>query len=162
MFPISDRLTLEVGNMYQPSLDCVKSHEEMWLDPVVGCVDADGKKRCVVLRLRDDERHLRGVVVRVGQFCQGIVMRGDECTVERWEFASDAEGGGEVARLCREVEREEKEVVEDAGERKWRRTARIGDLFLPCAATWRTEALSVGGNVQFHDYNWNVEEVWVW
>jgi hypothetical protein len=44
----------------------------------------------------------------------------------------------------------------------WKRSVRVGDLFLPCAVTFRPEVLAVGGMVKFHDYKWNVEEVWGW
>ena len=74
--------------------------------------------------------------MRLGQFCQGIVMKGGYSTVERWEWKGENEG--------------------------WKRVARVGDQFLPCSVTWRPEVLAVGGKVRYWDYEWVVEECWEW
>ncbi|OBZ68900.1 hypothetical protein A0H81_11008 [Grifola frondosa] len=65
----------------------------------------------------------KGMIVRVGQFCQGIVKKGDVVHVERWKWM---DGLG------------------------WRSIAKIGDANLPCEETWRDgikegEIISEGG-----------------
>ena len=154
MYPLSDVLTLEVGHAFHPALGAVKTHEEMWKDEEIKATTtstlssslsepesgASKTKVCVVLRCQDDAARVRGVVVRVGQYVQGVLVQGGVTTVERWEWA----------------ERES----DDKGE--WQRTVRIGDAFLPCAVCFRGEILAVGGKVRFHEFEWVVEEVWEW
>ncbi|KAL6711184.1 hypothetical protein ACN47E_005715 [Coniothyrium glycines] len=140
MYPISPELSLEHGHAYHPSLAAVKSHEEMWRDVAVESTNQGGLKVCAVLRVESEKEGVRGVVVRVGQFVQGLLMHGERVTVERWEC--DGEEGMEG--------------------RGWKRTARIGDGFLPCAVLFRTVVLAVGGMVKYHDFEWVVEEAWEW
>ncbi|OAL49742.1 hypothetical protein IQ07DRAFT_511672 [Pyrenochaeta sp. DS3sAY3a] len=148
MYPISRGLTLEHGHAFHPSLRTHKSHEEMWRDVPVISTPATGLKFCIVLRVEDDAQKLRGMIVRIGQFCQGISMNGGACTVERWQWTAEAE------------EKEANGVPDkNLG---WKRTIRIGNHFLPCAATFRPELLSVGGRVKYHTADWKVEECWQW
>jgi hypothetical protein len=148
MYPIDAQRTLEHGHMYHPSAKGVRTHEEMWVDPPVGSTSNDGKKRCVVLRLQNDGVGVRGVVVRLGKWCQGVVkMRNEGVTVERWEWTGPADGKSGSG-------------VEEA--EQWHRIARIGDQMLPCAVTFRHEVLKVGGKIKHGNYEWNIEEVWEW
>lgn len=156
MYPLSPTHTLEVGDMWHPDIGEHKGHEEMWRDedilPVTmlsthlpdstkettttnTTLATTGRKDCIVLRLHSPTNSVRGVVIRVGQYIQGIVMKGRYSSVERWEW-KDTEG--------------------------WKRTARIGDQFLPCMVTAREDVLNVGGRVRYFDYEWVVEEVWRW
>ncbi|KAH7088074.1 hypothetical protein FB567DRAFT_523635 [Paraphoma chrysanthemicola] len=148
MYPINDTLTLEHGHAYHPALKAVKTHEEMWRNVPVAAVEND-KKVCIVLRLQDDNARARGVVVRLGQYVQGLVMVGEYSTVERWEYEGEGRDGGDG----------EEQGARDGG---WERTARVGDLFLPCGVTWREDVLSVGGRIRYKDYEWVVEEAWEW
>ncbi|KAF2819017.1 hypothetical protein CC86DRAFT_149914 [Ophiobolus disseminans] len=143
MYPISEFKTLEHGHMFHPSVDAVKTHEEMWFDPPVQATShsGDGKKICVVLRAQDDVAGVRGVIVRLGQFCQGILKIGDGTTVERWEWGCEGK---------------------EEGEKTWRRTARVGGLLIPCSAAFREEVLGMGAKVRYGSYEWVVEEVWAW
>jgi hypothetical protein len=45
---------------------------------------------CCVLQYEDAARRSRGMVVRVGQFCQGVLRVGDEFAAERWEWTPQA------------------------------------------------------------------------
>lgn len=150
MYPISKDSTLEFGHMYHPSVEGVRTHEEMWFDPAVTSTSENGKKECVVLRCQDDKAGVRGVVVRLGKYCQGVVKRGDHTAVERWEWYGKAE-----------VE-EGREVVGGEEQIKWKRTARVGDLMVPCCVVFRKEVLKVGGKIEYGDYEWTVEEAWEW
>ena len=145
MYSLGDGRFLEVGFAFHPHLGRVAGHEELWRDVDVLSTEGSGRKRCVVLRCKDAARGVRGVVVRVGQFCQGILMVGGEVTTERWEGEVFTEGVGE---------KEEKA--------KWKRTARSGLGWLPCSVTWRNEKVVLGGKVVFKGFEWVVEEVWEW
>ncbi|KAJ4378176.1 hypothetical protein N0V83_001010 [Neocucurbitaria cava] len=142
MYPIASDLTLEHGHAFQPMVNAYKTHEEMWRDVAARSTNSSGSKICVVMRLQADAAGVRGLIVRVGQYCQGIVMQGGYCTVERWEF-DEGKGDGEEAA-------------------KWVRTARVGDQHLPCGTTFRPEVLAVGTVLKYHDYEWTVEEMWEW
>lgn len=152
VFSLGEGRFVEYGTAFQMELGRVAGHEEGWVDVDVHAdadvdvdVDAQGEKRnfksCVVLRVHDDSRGVRGVVVRVGQYVQGIVQVGDRVATERWEYRRAGERGSEGG---------------------WQRTARTGDWFLPCAVTWRAERVVVGGVVRYMGFEWVVEECWVW
>ena len=130
MYPLADDLTLEVG------------HAEMWRDVEVVSTSESQTMVCVVMRCQDDAAGVRGVVVRVGQYVQGIVIQGEAVTAERWEWDAERQGEQEAA--------------------KWQRTVRVGNSFLPCAVCFRPGALAVGGKVRFRALEWVVEEVWEW
>ncbi|EDU51467.1 hypothetical protein PtrSN002B_000605 [Pyrenophora tritici-repentis] len=142
MYPIAKDLTLEVGHAFHPALGAVKTHEEMWRDVDAVATNEAGTKLCVVLRCQADHAGVRGLVVRVGQFCQGIIMQRESTTVERWEWDDNHPG---------ETEKE-----------KWQRTVRIGGAFLPCSVALRAEVLGLGAVIRFHDFEWVVEELWEW
>ncbi|KAG9192816.1 hypothetical protein G6011_11550 [Alternaria panax] len=142
MYPIAPGLTLEVGHGFHPALDAVKTHEEMWRDEDIVSTSKDGSKICAVMRCQADGVGVRGVVVRLGQYCQGVMMVGEKTTVERWEWKAGVDGEG--------------------GVEEWERSVRVGDGFLPCAVAFRPEILGVGTVVKFHDFEWVVEEAWEW
>ena len=143
MYDLGEGLFLEHGHAFHPHLGRVAGHEELWRDIEPRCTNAVGSLVCIVLRCRDDRQGVRGVVVRLGQYCQGIVQVGGDVTTERWEFGGEGKAGVE--------ERE-----------RWKRTARTGNLFLPCAVTFRSEAVQLGGRVRYGEFDWVVEECWEW
>jgi len=144
--------TLEFGQGVNYYTGALHSYEELWTDlPILAtptAEDLNPPKYSIVLGLDESRVGVRGCVVRLGQFCQGIVMKGGDCTVERWEFVS---GGTSVG-------------VEDTGVEtgEWKRVVRIGDLFLPCPTTFKPNILTMGGKVKYYDYEWTVEEKVVW
>jgi hypothetical protein len=142
MYPISEARVLEVGHAFHADFGAEKTHEEMWRDVPVQSTSAGGGKICSVLRVQDDAARVRGVVVRLGQYCQGLLVQGGNVTVERWEWAAGSTGDSEADG--------------------WNRTVRVGDGFLPCGVLFRTEVLAVGGVVKFQDFEWRVEECWEW
>jgi hypothetical protein len=154
MYPIDAERTLEFGHMYHPSVKEVRSHEEMWFDPAVTSTSRDGKKRCVVLRCCDDVGGVRGVVVRLGKWCQGVVKVGNGgVTCERWEW----EGTGGISQDGGADKGDDGEEAD-----QWKRVARIGELMVPCGVAFRHEVLQMGGRIKYGEYEWVVEEVWEW
>ncbi|OSS55085.1 hypothetical protein B5807_00675 [Epicoccum nigrum] len=154
MYALGGGRFLEVGFAFHPHLGCVAGHEELWRDVEVKSTETGGEKRCVVLRCGNEARGVRGVVVRVGQFCQGILMVGGEVTTERWEAEVAGGSGGEG--------KGKGTVEEKPQQAKWKRTARSGTGWLPCSVTWRNDAVVLGGMVTFLGFEWVVEEVWEW
>ncbi|KAF2712224.1 hypothetical protein K504DRAFT_373322 [Pleomassaria siparia CBS 279.74] len=133
MYPMPDGRTLEHGFSFNEGFGRNTSYEEMWSDVDIAPCGNEDMAVIVVLRIQKDASNIRGVIVRVGQYCQGLLKHGDTTTAERWEF--DETGG------------------------KWKRTVKIGSLFLPCAAAFKPEDLAVGAKVSFTDYHWFVEEL---
>lgn len=144
MFPLSATQTLEFGHGVNPATGKMWAYEELWTDEEVLAAPtreaSEPLVHSIVLRCEDETHDVRGVVVRLGRYCQGIVMKGDYVSVERWVWV--AEGGDGLGR--------------------WKRTVRIGDQFLPCAPTFTPAVLSVGGKVRYWDYEWVCEEKVAW
>lgn len=72
--------TVERGTMRDLDDGKVKAYEEVWRDGV-----ADGAES-LVLQLDEttDGARAVGVVVRLGDWCQGILREGEKVTAERW------------------------------------------------------------------------------
>lgn len=138
MFPQSDGLrTLERGRMVNPATGRVTAYEESWLDPTPKATIAsggsgEGQRVCAVLRLHDDEHDARGLIVRLGEWCQGVLRVGEGFALERWKW----EEGGD-----------------------WKRQVRMGDLWLPCGVLMDPVKVVVGGEVKLGEYLWRVEEL---
>lgn len=87
-----DGSELESGRMVNPETGAEADYEEAWssVEPLVD-LGSEGRPACVVLRTWDDDRGVRGMLIRLGQFCQGILRDRDAVTVERWNW--DQDGG---------------------------------------------------------------------
>lgn len=147
MYPLPDGQEIEVGKLASPHTGEMCTYEEMWKEvPVLVCgVEGEGERKwCTVLRIDDVGRQTRGVVIRLGQFCQGMIKVGDQTTVERWEYV-----------LKKGVD--EKYCMGD-----WKRVLRIGDLFLPCAVAIKSSEVQQGNVVTYGNMTWTVEEVVSW
>ena len=137
MFLQTQGRTLERGSMVNPATDRMTEYEECWQDVEATTMASEGnsedrKKVSTVLQLHDEAHRARGMVVRVGQFCQGIFRVGSQVSLERWEW--EKSGG-------------------------WKRTVRIGDLWVPCGVVLEGEKLVMGGEVRHGEYSWKVVEI---
>ncbi|KAG5662134.1 hypothetical protein KAF25_004373 [Fusarium avenaceum] len=130
MYPQPDSLTLEKGSMVNPDTGIDTAYEELWHDATPTAVPGDSQVRALVLQTEDDENGVRGSVVKLGCYVQGLLRVGDGITLERWEWK---EGG-------------------------WKRTVRIGDAELPCEKIVDEEALKEGDAVDIAGRAWNVIE----
>ena len=107
MYPQPDGSTLEKGRMVNPPTGHETDYEELWRSetieavpcgpPGMGTGAGDAAVVCVVLQLQLDEQDSspakRGMVVRLGQYCQGLLRNGkgpEDVTVERlrWDAAN--------------------------------------------------------------------------
>jgi hypothetical protein len=101
MHSLGDGRSLEKGEMVSPSTGVMTPYEEVWqeVSPVeITGYGTEGKLN-VVLILNDEAKKAKGMVVRVGQFCQAILRvdgREDggegegKVFVERWEWSEEA------------------------------------------------------------------------
>lgn len=135
MYPQPDDLTLEKGRMVNPATGVETDYEELWRDADPVSTGEDGETvRCIVLQLHDDPSGTRGVVVRLGQYCQGIMRVKDEFTAERWEWS--AKDG-------------------------WKKSLKVGHGSLPCEAAIDTEGkLDLDQDIRDEGHIWKVIELY--
>jgi hypothetical protein len=183
MFPMPCGRVLEYGKAYNAHLQAEQAYEEMWSDVAIQSVltpeekDNQGSKYSIVLRTSTQEvpgkETVRGMVIRVGQYCQGMLKKGDEMVVERWEVLSKPLIAGRekehVEEQARQTKGELKRKGEVNGDRQesvvegmWTRTVRLGDLFLPCAFTFKPSTLSKDAIIEYEGFIWVVEELEEW
>lgn len=133
-YSLSDGKILEKGRMVNPETGKLTEYEEVWEDLKVERVGRDsssGEIQCVVIQVHDEKCEVRGLVVRVGQFCQGIMRVGGEVAVERWVW----------------------------GEDHWKRTVRMGKGSLPCGEAMQSTKLKLGGKIPCGEQEWTVIEL---
>ncbi|KAI0632513.1 hypothetical protein C8Q77DRAFT_1074447 [Trametes polyzona] len=133
--PTLPDVELERGRMAHPESGEVREYEEAWKAiPVLAVGDSHQDERLAVrLETRSESGEktgVRGAIVRVGQYCQGIVREGGKVTVQRWAWAQD---GG------------------------WKQIGRVGNADIPCGATWAN--VKEGDAVQRGGVVWVVKEV---
>ncbi|KAK0715470.1 hypothetical protein B0H67DRAFT_645217 [Lasiosphaeris hirsuta] len=136
--PQPDGTVLEKGRMVNPTTGRETDYEEVWHSDTIDAVH--GATVCIVLKLQRDEEDSspleRGMVVRLGQYCQAIVRKGPgdgDVTVERLKW-------------------------DDATE-EWVKQVRIGDAEVPTdfATYFGIEAM-VGDNILVGEDVWTVVE----
>lgn len=136
MFPQPDSTTIERGSMTNPSNGKMADYEECWedLEPLCTDIDTEGgqARKVCVLQIHDDDNEARGMVIRLGQFCQGVLRVGEYFSLEQWQWRK-SEG--------------------------WRRNVRMGDLWLPCGPMLEGERLRLGGELNYGEYSWKVVEI---
>ena len=132
MIPQGDGTTLERGSMVNPAAEQMTPYEECWKDLEPIRIKDQAKGVCVALQLHDDANKARGMVVRVGQCCQGLIRVGEHLALERWVW-SQKDG--------------------------WTRKFRMGDLWLPCGVALEEGHLRKGGEVAYGAYAWKVVEL---
>ena len=128
----------ERGRMVNPDTGLESDYEETWRDVEPRPAGTEARARCVVLELKDDAAERRGLVVRLGRHCQGVVRCGEAFALERWAWAPDegsAAGSG------------------------WARRTRVGALYLPCEEALKDPSLKVGDSVQRDGNVWTAVEV---
>lgn len=123
-----DGSILEVGVFPNATTGEEEPFQEIW--HLVSQLPLTGD--CTVLKADHQDPHIRGLVVRVGQWCQGILYRSkDDKVVERWHL--EATG-------------------------KWTRDLRIGEstVSLPCTNSFMH--LEIGGTIELDGITWVVVE----
>jgi hypothetical protein len=114
MFPQPDGRTLEKGRMANPATGVEEDYEELWRDQTIEKPSSwsEGRFSCVVLK--HDGKGVKGSVVRLGRYCQGVLRIDDDFTAERWLFVDG-----------------EKEFENGQG---WKLLARVGKGKVGCEA----------------------------
>ncbi|KAM0401732.1 hypothetical protein ACHAQC_002425 [Fusarium culmorum] len=123
-------LTLEKGSMVNPDTGIDTAYEELWHDATPTAVPGEPDVRALVLQTEDEATGVRGCVVRLGRYAQGLIRVGEEIALERWEWT---EGG-------------------------WRRMVRMGDEELPIGKILSEETLEEDDSVDIGGRTWTVIE----
>ncbi|CAG1961669.1 unnamed protein product [Fusarium graminearum] len=123
-------LTLEKGSMVNPDTGIDTAYEELWHDATPTAVPGEPDVRALVLQTEDEEKGVRGCVVRLGRYAQGLIRVGEKIALERWEWT---EGG-------------------------WKRTVRMGDEELPIEKILGEETLDEDDSVDVSGRTWKVIE----
>lgn len=107
-----EKVEVERGSMARPETGVVTPYEEGWAE-VVREEGGRGTRDCVVLGrgfgAGEEGASVKGLVVRVGPWCQGIVRDGERVRVERWLSVGGGSGAqalfssGEGVLPCREA-----------------------------------------------------------
>ncbi|KAI1772021.1 hypothetical protein F4818DRAFT_454215 [Hypoxylon cercidicola] len=127
---LADGARMEVGCMVIRGK--MQMFKEYWVTPTGRSVD----RPCAVVELKGGEEGAKGMAIRIGDFCQGILQHGDEFWFERWEIQE--------------------------GESKWTRDERSNTPttemgILPC--WWMTEkARTFGETIMIDGRQWHVTE----
>ena len=145
MYEQEDGDTLECGQNVDAKTGKVNKYEELWHDVGIQHVRSEQTNVSMVLKTDDTNRNTRAMVVRVGDWCQGILKVGDAVTVERWQWTPAATGHSA-----------------STSEGSWKRVARLGNGSLPCAVTFKTEELEVGKRIAAEALEWEVVELYRW
>ncbi|KAK4448323.1 hypothetical protein QBC34DRAFT_407212 [Podospora aff. communis PSN243] len=105
-YPQPDGSILEKGRMVNPATGEPADYEELWVSEDIRSVpaltsggDIADVSVCVVLEMDEDGR--RGMVVRLGQYCQGFMRTGDgeaDITIERLKWDSATGGWSKEVR----------------------------------------------------------------
>ncbi|KAK0662788.1 hypothetical protein DIS24_g1584 [Lasiodiplodia hormozganensis] len=148
MYPVAGRpeACLEIGRMEREKGSGVSiSYQELWVTVEPRLVGTETGRHGVVLSLDMPERQARGIVVRVAQYCQALLMINGQIDLERWEHFVGAQG--------------------TMGE--WQRVAKLGSRFLPCAWTFEDgkamlDNVAVGSTLQDGEMMWQVQERFTW
>lgn len=137
--PSDPALTLETGRMLNPATGFETDYEEMWRSEPIQMLPTplgrDASVTCLALRMEAEENGSikRGLVVRLGQYCQAFARHGDDITVERMKW--------------------------DGGQQRWTRVARIGEQDLPTdIATYLAHEVMIDDEVHVGGMVWKVVE----
>ena len=164
-----DMLTQEDGDVVErgmqkhPLTGEDTEYEELWHDLEVKAFGKKQNRSSLVLKVYYPEVNVRGMAIKIGGWCQGLLKAGDNLTIERWEWKANAPGANEAS------EQEGKQVTRTHND--WSRTFKYGDGFLPCERMCSSTEGRLGLNAVIKGYTgidmgieaeWKVVEEYYW
>lgn len=168
---------IQKGTIEDPESGESTDFEVLWAPIATIPYEVPGGPTSVVFKFQDRAEGGKGLVVRVGNWCQGLLKVGGQTTIERWVW------DGQPKRKVPETEAKEmpyRIVLEDhhfednkdvGGDYKvysrgrWIRIAKLGDDFIPCSLAFLGEMqhcmakLQVGTTISFGTRKWRVVEL---
>lgn len=139
--PNFPRLELERGHMPHPETGLLTPYDELWhgLAPK-GTGAVPGQPVCVVLERRSANDDLDGLIIRVGQFVQGILRLGEHMKVQRWMWLPHAD---RAQGHLEQGSPPDDHHSHRAAYGSWHCTVDLGprskEFNLPCWVTWNEE-----------------------
>lgn len=150
-----DGNVLECGKQVHPDTGEEIEYEELWHDLEVTSFGKKQNRSSLVMRADDPVKGARGMAVKIGGFCQGILKTRNGLTVERWEHKS-----ADIFQI---------EAAGHGGEYKgrthndWSRTFKVGEGKLPCEYMCTNTDGKIGLNTVLGDRidnTWTPETEW--
>ena len=142
---------LEKGRMMNDK-GVMQDMEELWRDFTPQRLPGEANAASIVLKAENKILGVRGMVIRVGGWCQGIIRSSNgEIGVERWRFGSSGFIDGMVKRY------DDSATQQQAG--KWQKIFKLGKMSLPCeSACLKSDELGEGDSIMHGGLNWTVVE----
>jgi hypothetical protein len=163
LFPQHDGSTLEIGRMVNSATGKMTDYEEVWEDLDVEVTGDDTHRISIVIGTVDNVRGIRGKIVRVGRWCQGITKVGTVTHVERWHWVPRNPGASTTSK----AERTNRDGGPNDGD--WERVVKIGGAYIPCSLTFMSATHLKGipvaeenDELKVGDTTWKVIEKHVW
>ncbi|KAF7892578.1 uncharacterized protein EAF02_000116 [Botrytis sinoallii] len=91
MYPVEGtNEVLEKGAMVNPDTGKVEDYEELWEDLEVGMMEGEKSDYFMswVLKTKD-AGEVNGMVIRIGEWVQGVMRKGDDFSVVRWKWTTE-------------------------------------------------------------------------
>ena len=85
MTVLEDGTVLEEGLNVHPKTGKETRYEELWRDIPVDLLGKKQSKHSIALRAEDPEQNIKGLVIKIGGWCQGIMHKDGKLTIERWQ-----------------------------------------------------------------------------
>lgn len=127
---------LERGTQVHPVTGLQTEYEELWGDLQVEKVGEERDHVSIVLKVENHEAGTRGMVVRVGDWCQAILKSREALTIERWRWTKRMND--------------------------WERLVKIGRGNLPCAIVCNSQMVREEGTIVCGDLEWTIVEKFHW
>lgn len=154
---------LEKGKNSDPVTGEETEYEELWHDLQVEAFGKKHNRSSLVMRADDPEKNIRGMAIKIGGWCEGILKVEDELTIERWEWRA--------TNRVSDVASSDASVEAERTRNDWIRTFKIGNGMLPCKIMCsRTygkfglnAVLSHATDIEWKsDIEWKVAEEYYW
>ena len=148
---------LERGKDVDPDTGKIKEYEELWRDLKIDLVDQEIEHISTVLKAENVKTSAKGMVIRIGGWCQGILKVGNDLTIERWCWTKlESE---QVQKLS---STQTSMIQQETISGKWEKLWKLGNGSLPCAATFKVTTLKENTTIQAGDLEWKVIENYRW
>ena len=146
---------LEKGKNKDPATGEETEYEELWHDLQVEAFGKKHNRSSLVMRADLPQRNIKGMAIKIGSWCEGILKVEDELTVERWEW-KPTDSASNVASA---------EASQEDGRTRngWVRTFKIGKGTLPCKNMCSRTDGKFGLNAVLNsttDRGWNSDIEW--
>ena len=92
MVKLANGDAVERGQMVNPKTGILDAYEESWAD-----IKPLGEKVGWVVKTQGQEA--RGMLVRIGEFAQGILRRGSEVGIKRWKYVGGELGWDSIVEI---------------------------------------------------------------